>query len=214
MDKNLNLYGVYPAVVVNTNDPKGKGRISLRIASVLGSATSEWASPLGEINTPVKKGDAVLAQFIGGDVTQPVFSVSTPTSPWQSQIDALNQYPSTWQSLAPYYRGGISAFVGSSNEFAPQWRYEAAHTIKMRGALQWTSSLSDMSLMLDLTQGTPNLTPAHGVHLEAVSTYSTTIAARVRVDIETTGLFTIRIPSGSGYAPTWISLDSIIYDLV
>lgn len=86
MDKNLNLYGVYPAVVVNTNDPKGKGRVSLRIASVLGSATSAWASPLGEINTPVKKGDAVLAQFIGGDVTQPVYSVSASSHPWSSTL--------------------------------------------------------------------------------------------------------------------------------
>lgn len=85
MENKLDLYGIYPATVASTQDPQKLGRVKLRIGAVLGTVLSDWAPSLGEVNTPVKQGDYVLAQFIGGDVRYPVYSVAigSMSKPWE-----------------------------------------------------------------------------------------------------------------------------------
>lgn len=66
--------GVYQASVVNINDPQNRGRIQMKVPQILGTATSNWANPLGLaiVNVPTA-GTLVYAAFIGGDVNHPVY---------------------------------------------------------------------------------------------------------------------------------------------
>lgn len=73
-DPKIICNGVYHASVANINDPQNKGRVQLKIPQVLGTATSNWATPLGIAITNVPSaGTLVYAAFLGGDVNRPAY---------------------------------------------------------------------------------------------------------------------------------------------
>jgi hypothetical protein len=77
------VYGVYRGEVVRTDDPEQRGRLQLRVPQVLGTSFSAWAEPTdqrpgsAEFASPPANlpdvGDWVWVQFVGGDVTKPVY---------------------------------------------------------------------------------------------------------------------------------------------
>lgn len=75
-------FGKYRALVEDNLDPEKRGRLKLKIPSVLGEATSAWALPcfpyggaknLGFIVVP-PKGAMVAAEFMEGDVSAPLWT--------------------------------------------------------------------------------------------------------------------------------------------
>ena len=70
-----NHFGIYPATVLNVNDPMRLGRVQLMIPSA-DHPMSGWArscvSPGGSVDG-VKVGDEAWAMFEGGDIQFPVF---------------------------------------------------------------------------------------------------------------------------------------------
>lgn len=80
------IFGVYQGSVVSTGDPLNQGRVQVTVPQVLGSAVSNWASPLGQSSlvSPVTVNQYVYVMFIGGDINQPVYlpqkwSVAAPS---------------------------------------------------------------------------------------------------------------------------------------
>ena len=85
-------HGTYAAAVVNNNDPLNKGRVQLLVPQVLGTATSNWATPIGySIATPPQNNTLVHAQFLGGDINQPIYlpaaTESSDTPDWINVMD-------------------------------------------------------------------------------------------------------------------------------
>jgi len=78
-------FGIYAAVVQNTNDPLGENRVQLLVPQVLGMTATNWAEPLaltsGSSQIPAV-GTYVLAMFIGGDINRPCYIPNsyTPSS--------------------------------------------------------------------------------------------------------------------------------------
>ena len=66
------FFGIYRGVVVDTNDPKEKGRIKLTVPQILGNAVTGWAWP---INSTVAGaiGTGVWVMFEGGDPNFPLW---------------------------------------------------------------------------------------------------------------------------------------------
>lgn len=77
-------YGKYRAIVADVEDPQNLGRLKLSIPSVLGQETSDWALPVtpygggdqfGFLAVP-PKGAQVVAEFLEGDISAPVWTGS------------------------------------------------------------------------------------------------------------------------------------------
>ena len=111
-DKQYQLFGVYGASCYNNRDPKGEGRIEMRIPQVLGTAISNWAERMSSPSTKgvPKIGEYVTAMFIGGDINRPVYIVPginfpTPvvTIPFAS-ISLSAGWSNTSGSIAAQYR--------------------------------------------------------------------------------------------------------------
>lgn len=69
------MNGVYRAVVADSRDPDGLGRLKVRIPALTGAATSEWIYPVigaGYVVVP-KAGEQVWVLFEAGDVENPVW---------------------------------------------------------------------------------------------------------------------------------------------
>ena len=76
------LFGKYRAFVVDNKDPEKRGRLCLRIPSVLGSAETDWALPCfpfgggssyGWFAVPEEKAQ-VWAEFEEGDINRPIWT--------------------------------------------------------------------------------------------------------------------------------------------
>jgi len=67
--------GFYRATVTDNADPKGLGRVRLRIPQILGDGATGWAYPMGEAAAP-SVGTQVWATFEGGDISFPVYLYS------------------------------------------------------------------------------------------------------------------------------------------
>lgn len=74
------FYGVYRAKVVTADDPEARGRVKMRVPSVLEDEVTEWAWPVRPIGTapadtldPPGAGDGIWAMFEGGDPEFPVW---------------------------------------------------------------------------------------------------------------------------------------------
>lgn len=68
-------HGIYTGSVVNINDPVNLGRVTLKVPQVLGTATSNWAPPLGyNVFQVPATGTIVHVMFEGGDVNHPVYA--------------------------------------------------------------------------------------------------------------------------------------------
>ncbi len=67
------LYGVYRAVIIDTNDPMGKGRIKVCPPSTLGEEMAVWApAVISEPLNSAKVGDTVLVAFERGNTHYPI----------------------------------------------------------------------------------------------------------------------------------------------
>lgn len=89
------FYGVYPAVVTNTDDPEKRGRIKCQIPDVLsGEVESAWCEPVvavaydkgGDFCVPQLK-ECVWVAFIGGDENRPVYLGGW----WQENMTPLGE---------------------------------------------------------------------------------------------------------------------------
>ena len=67
------FYGTYRGVVVNNNDPRAEGRLTLLIPQILGPAESAWATPSVPVSHLPASGDSVFVTFESGDVAHPVY---------------------------------------------------------------------------------------------------------------------------------------------
>lgn len=98
------LPGVYYGKVKTNRDPLGQNRIQMLIPQVLGTATSNWAPPVGiptgSGSPPL--GSIVYAAFLGGDRNHPVYfakswAVTTPTFvdvlDWINAVNKFNADP-------------------------------------------------------------------------------------------------------------------------
>jgi hypothetical protein len=67
------LYGVYRASVMDTNDPMGKGRLRVTPDSAVGEQMAIWApAMLTESLSGVQTGDIVLVAFENGNTMYPI----------------------------------------------------------------------------------------------------------------------------------------------
>lgn len=74
-------YGKYRGVVTNNNDPKGAGRIKVRVPSITGDNETKWCLPClpyvggghGNIFIP-RVGDVVWIEFERGDKGYPIWT--------------------------------------------------------------------------------------------------------------------------------------------
>jgi Pectate lyase superfamily protein len=86
------LPGIYVAKVKTSRDPLGQNRIQMLIPQVLGTATSNWAFPVGfpsSSNVPAV-GSVVYATFLGGDRNHPVYFAQSWTIPSDTFTDVLD----------------------------------------------------------------------------------------------------------------------------
>ncbi|MGW0060353.1 phage baseplate assembly protein V [Streptosporangium sandarakinum] len=67
--------GLYQGIVVSSNDPENKHRITARVPDVLGQTVSEWARPASIVDSPLKPGDPVWIHWPNGDFRFPVYHV-------------------------------------------------------------------------------------------------------------------------------------------
>lgn len=75
------LFGKYRGVVVDSQDPQGRGRLTARVPAVLGDVVSGWASPCvpytgadaGSLIVP-PPGTTVWIEFEAGDISLPIYS--------------------------------------------------------------------------------------------------------------------------------------------
>lgn len=104
VDPKHMFHGVYMASVVNVNDPLSQGRVTLKIPQVLGTATSNWADPLGfKPSTVPAPGTIVHAYFTGGDINFPIYvtisldSIEQQITSLQNQINSIG--PGNWVNI-------------------------------------------------------------------------------------------------------------------
>lgn len=89
---------IYRAVVRDSRDPSGKGRIKVSIPSQTGSAAGDWIWPVvssGYIVTP-KAGDQVWVVYENGDNEMPVWLGATKTTPTYDNLINRVKAIETW----------------------------------------------------------------------------------------------------------------------
>lgn len=139
------LHGVYGASCYNNRDPKGEGRIEMRVPQVLGTAISNWAE---RMSFPSNKGvppigEFVLAMFIGGDINRPAYMAAA------TSFAPLNQ-TSAWSAIT--LSGGWSNVGGS---ISAQYRTLSGGDIEVIGNIQSGTTTDDTTI------GTVPVLPAH-----------------------------------------------------
>lgn len=81
----MKFQGLTRAIVTNTSDPAGRGRIRVRAPAALGPLESTWAEPTRPGSLPAV-GDVVYVMFERGEVDNPVwFSTSLEVSGEQGE---------------------------------------------------------------------------------------------------------------------------------
>jgi len=73
-------HGVYTASVVSTQDPLRQSRVTLKIPQVLGTSTSNWATPVGFSPVIPVVNQVVWAMFLGGDINHPLYMFASTTN--------------------------------------------------------------------------------------------------------------------------------------
>ena len=66
-------YGIYQASVVSTQDPNRLNRVTLKVPQILGTATTNWASPVRLSGSIPAVGITIYVMFTGGDINHPVY---------------------------------------------------------------------------------------------------------------------------------------------
>jgi hypothetical protein len=72
---NARFFGVYRGVVVDNQDPMGKGRLRVQVPQVLLEEVTGWAWSVHTAGTPLvlpTSGSGVFVMFEGGDPSFPI----------------------------------------------------------------------------------------------------------------------------------------------
>lgn len=77
-----NLYGVYRAVVVGTNDPTNKRRVRVKAPQVSGNAELQWAEPANPASPVPSVNTIVWVMFNGGYINKPIYFPSEEDLKW------------------------------------------------------------------------------------------------------------------------------------
>jgi hypothetical protein len=173
--------GIYIASVVNVNDPLGLGRVTLKIPQVLGTATSNWADPLGFIPSAVPApGTIVHAYFTGGDVNLPIYAslnlatINAEITALQASVAALSGFPSAWQALT------LTAGWSNMSGFEPaQVRISNPGVAQLVGHVQ-NGTTADGTLIATMPGGFMNATNDQ--------IFAVTVIAGAGSDVQTGGL--------------------------
>lgn len=92
---NTRFAGIYRAVVVDNNDPLGKGRLRLKIPQIIGDQVTGWCwgvFPSATVQIPAIN-DGIWVMFEGGDPSYPTWlGTFTPATPvrWSPEFSATN----------------------------------------------------------------------------------------------------------------------------
>jgi hypothetical protein len=114
----------------------------------------------------------------------------------------------TWQPLTPYYGASVTA---NAFGYAPAYKL-IGNTVRMRGIVFKAAGFTNGASMLSLPG---SLRPAQIVEFEAATSLIAGANFTSRIDINPTGAVTSAFAqvNATAFAPTWISLDGIEYDL-
>lgn len=114
-----------------------------------------------------------------------------------------------WLSLGSYYGSGYQAHnIGYSPSYSLR-----GQTVRLRGQIVKTSgTITTGSVVLNLPV---SLRPAANLYFSQATSAVGSANTLTRVDVATTGAVTLTFTQGnaSAFAPTWVSLDGIIYDV-
>jgi hypothetical protein len=74
MSFDKRFYGIYQGLVVDNQDPEGRGRVTVQVPQVTGQAVTDWVDVCntGGVISP-NPGDAVWVMYIAGDPNFPVW---------------------------------------------------------------------------------------------------------------------------------------------
>jgi uncharacterized protein involved in type VI secretion and phage assembly len=169
-------YGKYRGFVVDNDDPEKRGRVKVRVPSVLGEAVSGWAlpcMPFGGLTDqglflPPEVGAQLWIEFEEGDVSHPIW-VGTF---WQTENDtpteaALNP-PTTRLIKTP--SGHLLQFDDKSDEerIVLKHMQEAKLEIDSNGSIEITDA-GGATVKLDAENNTLNITDHNGNKIDMSS---------------------------------------------
>lgn len=117
------IRGVYRALVMDSRDPDGVGRVRVTIPAVSGDSITDWIYPVinaGYVVTP-KAGEQVWVLFEAGDVDNPVWIGKTVTTKTGinkqnkgyatliDRVETLEDQVATLQSQVSTLQGQVSS---------------------------------------------------------------------------------------------------------
>lgn len=153
-------YGKYRGLVTDNRDPHKKGRLKLRIPSLLGDEQSDWALPCFPFGGGSSYGwfsvpdvDAqVWVEFEEGDLSRPIWTGTFWQAPDEIPEDAAKEEPSTRMLKTP--GGHILQFDDESGEeqILLQHTSEAQLKIDKNGSIELTDS-KGATLTMDAEKG-------------------------------------------------------------
>lgn len=115
---NRRFYGTYRGVVVDVNDPLGKGRVRLKVPQILSGAVTDWAWGKGSkgIHIAPTVNQGVWVEFEGGDPSFPVWGgvFGPDTSKLGSESVSLTLNDLTDVSTAGVTDGQVIKYQASS----------------------------------------------------------------------------------------------------
>lgn len=160
------FHGIYLASVVNNNDPLGQGRVTLKVPQVLGTATSNWAVPLGFTLTSVPAtGTMVHAYFTGGDVNHPIYiftgGIQTEISAAVSSAIAALQ-PGSWIAMTLF-----NSWVNTAGMIPAQYRINGG-SVEVIGNIS-SGSAGNSYTVAELNTGYYNTSHGHQFPLTVIS---------------------------------------------
>lgn len=190
------LHGVYTGVVVDTNDPQGRGRVRLQIPQVAGLAVTAWALPAAHGVAEV--GDQVSVAHDGSDRNYPVF---WPVRPVPVYVPPVYVPPSpSWTEVTNF---GATVYQPTLGDWArAAYAYNADGTMTLRGLLFASAALANGATLCTV--------PAGPVQREIFPVATSLNGSAVKVRIGPDGV--VLIHDGGGAGLTWVSLAKIQFD--
>lgn len=169
--------GKFRAVIADNADPDGRGRLKLRVPSVLGEAESAWALPatpyggapgLGFLMIP-PVGAQCFAEFLEGDISSPVWTGTYWRGADTPPEDSVSGDTPTVKLLQTD-SGHLLMFQDKQGEEAVTLRSAVGAEAKLdeNGSLALTDS-GGATVTLDAANGTVTVADANGNTLEMSS---------------------------------------------
>jgi len=74
MSSDKRFYGIYQGLVIDNQDPESRGRITVQVPQVTGSAVTDWVAVCSQGGGLAPNvGDAIWIMYIAGDPNFPVW---------------------------------------------------------------------------------------------------------------------------------------------